>query len=66
MLYEHMSLNTCFVKINMSFKCFHVFTVSSKRKEMLPYLTHQGRGSITENTIAPRLPGQNAQLWSIE
>lgn len=55
MLYDHMSLYTCFVQINMSFKCPHVLSVSRKGKEMLHYLTHQGHGSITENTIAPKL-----------
>lgn len=30
-------------------------SVSSKGKEIPLYLTHQGHGSIAENTIAPRL-----------
>lgn len=47
MLYVHMSLCTCFVQINMSFKASHVLFVSHKGKETLHYLTHQGRGSIT-------------------
>lgn len=46
MLYDHMSLYTCFVQINMSFKLFCQPLI----KEMLHYLTHRGQESITENT----------------
>lgn len=52
MLYDHMSLYACFVQINMSFKWSPVLLVSSNGNEMLLYLTHQGHGSIAQNTTA--------------
>lgn len=35
MLYDHMSLYTRFVQINMSFECSHVLSVSRKGKGLI-------------------------------
>lgn len=50
MLYDHMSLCTCFVHINMSFEWCHILSVS-KGNEMLLFLNQGHEASILENTI---------------
>lgn len=48
MLYDHMGIYTCFVHINKSLKCSQILSVSSRGKDILLYLTHQGQTQKTQ------------------